>query len=297
MESLVRNGGEGEFVRFNRIMNIEGPKDIVQSVKKRYLKEVGGAYSIDGESARVGQPGPELGKGLLRVLSPPRNKIYTTAFDEVFQEFDRAGVPVFIDPHMASDAYAYMTFTHQLSPKTQAAAFFRPQMDHLTLRHELQHLRDFKTRIGEFQRELPELPNSILDILKKQNSGKKLSGEEEMKYDLVGKILLALAEVRADEQGVKSLFTAKGFKEMRLSKNRRRDLLHYLKTVDRYESRNIQFLSYSLMVDPLNPKNLIILAKLAPVGGGLALVGVGGGALLVYVFRELKAVGMAYMGS
>ena len=246
MEGLVQSGGLGEYVRFTDVRNVEGAKGIIRDF---------------GE-----------GKDVLRILSPPRKKIYTDAFDEVFREFDRAGVPVFIDPHMSSDAYAYITFSHKLSPSAQAAVFFRPQLDRFTLRHELQHLRDFKTHIDEFQRELPELPNSILEILKKRSSGKKLGRKEERKYGSVVGLMSELGEVRASGGSVKSLFTAKGFKEVWLSQNRGRDLNHYLQEVLLSVARNGRLLYYSLLVDPGNPKNLVILAKLAVVGGGTAFL-------------------------
>ena len=237
MERLVKNGGQGRYVKVDCLDN-------------------------EGKC-------PMTATGI-RITSPPVNSVYGSAFGEIFEELDAADVPVVITPHIPPLALGQTFTINNFSDQVETIFFMRSRTANIINRHELQHIRDDYIRSEEFMRELPKALDLIIDpIAKKAEAGEKLSRSDKLKLSTVGRYITILQEVRASEASVKSLFTAKGFKDILATRTAPIEVAVYLNEAANAFGYNILLLAYSFSINPKDPYNGIIAAKVA---AGLLLI-------------------------
>ncbi len=152
----------------------------------------------------------------IRVLAPPRNPIYGSAFDDIFGELQAHGVPVFIDAHLQEKwkAGGVVISWNQFGPDARAIFLMTTRGGNIVGRHELQHVRDLVTDSVEFYSMLPEPPSWLIHLLEKREAGEALEEWEARVLNMVGLVLVSLVEVRASEATLASLFTARGLDEI-----------------------------------------------------------------------------------
>ena len=154
----------------------------------------------------------------VRVLSPPRNPIYGSAFKDVFGELKAYGVQVFISAHLkklrARAGAITIIREGSIGPGAKLLVVFHPKGGNLVARHELQHVRDFAIDYAEFQTLLPEIPPAWHDLLEKIEAGEALNEREKKILNAAAKVFVALIEAKASEASLSSIFTVQGLREM-----------------------------------------------------------------------------------
>ena len=179
MEKLEASGGQG----------------IYQQIK----------YS-DGDSLEV-----------IRIVSPPQNGLYGSAFGEIFREINAHNIPAFVNAHFERRTIRGTIIVNNIFTKNAEAVFFvhPTKSSDIANRHELKHVQDLFSDSSQFQQALAELSWPFIHFLNKDEA--MVWGDqqkEEAALSLLTRLLTDLAEVRASEASVQNLFNSKTIKEV-----------------------------------------------------------------------------------
>ncbi len=179
--------------------------------------------------------------GVVEVTSPPRIPIYGSAFDEVFAELNAHRIPVFVNAHMGN--VGGLVSVDRFGADAKAFFFITPRGGNLTVRHELQHIRDLVTRYSEFQKALPEVSPQLIALLERQEAGEVLSEREEKILDTVANhLVFGLGEARASEASLANLFSARGLAEMADPKTWPMEVITYISELTNTSVANLRLL-------------------------------------------------------
>ena len=247
----------------------------------RTLEENGGR----GRYVQLGFSSYDRG---VQILSPPNTSRYGSVFGEIFQEFDEAGIPVFINSNLDLSVAGNILVQKYGSANSKAVLELRPKTANIINRHELQHLRDFITQTESFKQTLPEVSEPVMRLLEKKEAGERLREEEERMFRAAVDLFLVMAEIKASETTVKNLFTAQGFRELVLTRTWPRELKFYLNDMLLISIRNAQLLSW--MATDL-PREMFPHHPAIPVikmmvfgGGGIAIyLGIATGTVIILI--------------
>ena len=208
----------------------------------------------------------------IQILSPPKNGLYGSAFEEIFKEIDEANMLAFTFPgHKLSSIGGYAAIQNVGSTGSKAVLVFRPGIGgNLANRHELQHIRDYATQTDTFKQILPEVSESVIRLLEKVESGEALGqGEEKMILATV-ELFHVMGEIRASESSLRNLFTRQGFQELVFTKTWPAELMAYISEMFNVSLRNTQLLLLTVRLPgemvPHNP--VIVATKIIVFGGG-----------------------------
>ena len=166
------------------------------------------------EHVKYGIPANERSFHAVRVISPPQGSIYGSAFGEVFNELDAQGIPVFINPDLAEKGLGGQFSTMKFSSDTKVIFEIGPRGGNIASRHELQHARDLFINFVEFAQTLPEPPPAMIRLLERREAGEVLEKQDIETFEAMLNLIIGLAEVRASESSLASLFTFKGLREI-----------------------------------------------------------------------------------
>ena len=152
---------------------------------------------------------------VIRVLSPPSNPIYGSAFDEVFRELQSYGISIRFATHLWSFIMPGAVFSslNEFGPDARIFLVISPGIGNTVLRHELQHVRD-RFHYSEFQSALPKVPPRLMHLLEKREAGEALDERDKKVLEAAFRVMRSLEELRASEASLASLFTAQGLREI-----------------------------------------------------------------------------------
>ena len=228
----------------------------------------------------------EISKGRqmrgIQILSPPKNGLYGSAFEEIFKEIDEANVLVFALPgHKFSLVGGNAAIKNAGSTGSKAVLVLRPGTmgggSNLINRHELQHIRDYATQADAFKQTLPEISESVIRLLEKKESGEVLKEREEKMLLAVVSLFDTMAEIRASESSLRGLFTKQGFQELVFTKTWPKELMAYVNEMINVSLRNTQLLLLTVRLPgEMVTHNPVIIATKIIVFGGIGAIIAGG---------------------
>ena len=216
---------------------------------------------------------------VIEILTPPTDYRYGAAMGEVHQKLKEKGIPFVIDLNMSPFIGGMVVVANGFHPTKSRAVMMIPPVSSklsrgsIVLRHELQHVYDMVSNIEDFIESLPALPKSFDKIIEKIKKRETLEPIQRRRLRHAEDYPRIAAEAKASEQSIKALLTRQGFKEIFLTKNVAHELATVMNEVINVFGRNFELLYNRLWIDPLNPKNVIILAKAGVYGGVLGYAG------------------------
>ena len=177
----------------------------------RALEEAGG----EGRFERVDLKDSKRRIKAVRVLSPPQNNLYGSAFNKVFRELEANNIPVFIDPHIIKDmGVGGYNYKEGFGPDKKAAFFIGAKGGNLIAGHELRHIRDFIMDYEQYKRALPEASEKLFGLLNRMMAGEKLHSKEYKILKAATDLEVNLGEIRASEESLKKILTREGRAEI-----------------------------------------------------------------------------------
>ena len=231
MDRLKKNGGTGEYVK-TECFHTNG----------KCFKKVTG----------------------VRILSPPKMAIYGSSFGEIFHQLDEADIPLIVSDNISGLNAQGLVFTiNQLSDSAKSVMFLhRLHASNIVNRHEFQHALDRSLRIDEFRRELPQKLDSILArIFEKVDRKEPLTSKDFFKTKRIFEYVSFLLEMRASGVNLANLFTKRGLKEIFEGEKVPQGTSSYLTELSHYAKASRHLALYGVLINPLNPKNMVLILK------------------------------------
>ena len=273
---------------------LDADEDVSLEVRRvlEDLEDAGGRGRYESVDFGVGHEDIRVGEAV-RVLSPPRRNIYGSAFGEVFERLDAYGIPVFVQPYMVSEGDGYMVAERFGSGGAKAIVVIKPGSGNIALRHELRHVRDYVAEAEAFKRLLPALPETVVRLLERMESGEALTEGEQRTFFTAVNLIHFLGEMRASKASLKSLFTPRGFKEIVLTHGWKRELFLYVSEMSNASRNNAYLVRDLSSVAP--SRRLLLLPTVKAVffylSGTVVTVAVKRGILVAYVVVVMYLLG------
>ncbi len=179
----------------------------------------------------------------VRIVSPPQKNLYGSAFNEVFRELQAHNIPVFVDAHaiMRFGGSGYV-FKEGFGADKKAAFFIAPLSGNIVVRHELQHIRDFIINYDQYIQALPEVPETMINLLERSIAGENLEKKDYKMFKAAMGVEWGLSEARASEASLQSIFTAKGFREIVATKTWHWEMFAYFNELLNASRANVKLL-------------------------------------------------------
>ena len=210
----------------------------------------------------------------IQILKPPTNPIWGKSLNDSFARLKDYGIPVLISEDFKKEAAdaAAATFAPSLTAKPGfGIALELPEKAKSSqlVKHELVHVADDTWDASRHYRQLPAIPASLSRALTKENGP---SGLDRMRIKAATSLPTLYSEINAYGDGVRAIFTRKGFHEIFLEGNAKHELATWLDQVSGLLLHTSLAVPFSVLVNPLDPKTLIIVAQTA-VGVAVLVVG------------------------
>lgn len=267
LRGLEKDGGEGKVIIIRDVLI--GDEKLIEKVEEY------DANQNDGSKHQVrrrndGRIEVTQDRRVIQVLSPPTSHRFGRAVREVHQILTSKGIPLVIHPNLPFGVAGIARVYRAFLPNEAKAVMMLPARRFLrgsvTLRHELQHIFDMVTESQAFLESLPRLPKSFDKIVERIRNGESLSPLQRLRLQHAEVSPKIVAEAKASERSVMSLFKSRGLNEVVLTRNVANELATVMIELGNSSFRNFQLLYFRMWIDPLNSNNIVVGAKAGVYG-------------------------------